>query len=75
MTIIDGKAMAQRRREALAERVSAMQADGVQPSMVAVVLGADGGTAAYLKAQAKAAAAAGIAHRIERLLMTLVKRH
>jgi methylenetetrahydrofolate dehydrogenase (NADP+)/methenyltetrahydrofolate cyclohydrolase len=47
--------------------VAELQAGGLQPAMVAVVLGEDPGTQSYLKAQAKAAAAAGIGHRVERL--------
>lgn len=65
--LIDGKAVAERRRTALAERVRGLVARGVQPCLAAVTVRADHGWTVYQRNQAAAAAAAGIQHRAVQL--------
>ena len=65
--LIDGKAVADRRRVALAGRVHALSARGVQPCLAAVTVLADHGWTVYQRNQATAAAAAGIQHRAMQL--------
>ncbi len=61
--IIDGKAIAQERRARLAEHVRQLAARGLRPCLAAVSVHADAGWSVYLKNQAAACAAVGIAHR------------
>ncbi len=61
--IIDGKAIAQERRTRLAEHVRQLAARGLRPCLAAVSVHADAGWSVYLKNQAAACAAVGIAHR------------
>jgi methylenetetrahydrofolate dehydrogenase (NADP+)/methenyltetrahydrofolate cyclohydrolase len=62
--ILDGKALAERRRTSLGERVRALTGQGVQPCLAAVSVRSDGGWSTYLKGQATACAAVGIRHRV-----------
>lgn len=62
--ILDGKVLAERRRNALGERIRALAAHGTTPCLAAVTVRADGGWTTYLKGQATACAAAGIRHRV-----------
>ena len=61
--VIDGKAVSDRRRVALASEVQALVARGLQPCLAAVTVRADHGWSRYLRNQAAACAAAGIQHR------------
>jgi methylenetetrahydrofolate dehydrogenase (NADP+) / methenyltetrahydrofolate cyclohydrolase len=62
--ILDGKALADHRRNALAERIRTLAARGTTPCLAAVTVRTDGGWTTYLKGQATACAAAGIRHRV-----------
>jgi methylenetetrahydrofolate dehydrogenase (NADP+) / methenyltetrahydrofolate cyclohydrolase len=68
--ILDGKALAERRRNALAERLRTLAVHGTTPCLAAVTVRADGGWTTYLKGQATACAAAGIRHRVIELSST-----
>lgn len=61
--LIDGKAVSDRRRVVLAERVQGLVARGLQPRLAAVTVRADHGWSVYQRNQATACAAAGIQHR------------
>jgi methylenetetrahydrofolate dehydrogenase (NADP+)/methenyltetrahydrofolate cyclohydrolase len=61
--LLDGKAMAESRRTALAEKVRGLATRGINPCLAAVTLRQDGGWSVYLKNQAKSCAAVGILHR------------
>ncbi len=61
--IIDGKAVSDRRRAALAQQVHELAARGLQPCLAAVTVHADHGWSVYQRNQATACAAAGIHHR------------
>lgn len=58
--LIDGKAVAERRRTALAERIPALVARGIEPCLAAITVTADHGWSVYEANQAKACAAVGI---------------
>lgn len=62
--LLDGRALSERRRAALAERVRALAPRGVAPCLAALTVRQDGGWTTYLKGQATACAATGIAHRV-----------
>ena len=61
--IIDGKAVSDRRRVALARQVQELASRGLQPCLAAVTVRADHGWSVYQRNQATACAAAGIQHR------------
>jgi methylenetetrahydrofolate dehydrogenase (NADP+)/methenyltetrahydrofolate cyclohydrolase len=65
--LIDGKAVADRRRAVLAERVRGLAARGIQPCLAAVTVRADHGWTVYQRNQATACAAVGIQHRAVQL--------
>lgn len=65
--ILDGKALAERRRTPLIARVQALAGAGVQPCLAAVTVKTDGGWTTYLKGQATACAQVGIRHRVVEL--------
>ncbi len=60
---IDGRQVAEARRTALAERVRALAGRGIAPCLAAVTVRPDAGWSVYVRNQANACAAAGIAHR------------
>jgi methylenetetrahydrofolate dehydrogenase (NADP+) / methenyltetrahydrofolate cyclohydrolase len=62
--IIDGRAIAERLRHALAEQVAGL---GYQPGLAVVLVGDDPASAIYVRAKDRAATAAGIAARTIRL--------
>lgn len=61
--MIDGKAVSDRRRTALARQVQELAARGLQPCLAAVTVRADHGWSVYQRNQATACAATGIQHR------------
>lgn len=61
--MLDGASLAQVRREALLERVTALTARGIAPSLAAVGVGDDPGWAAYRRGQEKSCRALGIHSR------------
>jgi len=61
--VIDGKAVSDRRRAALALQVQELMARGLQPCLAAVTVRTDHGWSVYQRNQATACAAAGIQHR------------
>ncbi len=61
--LIDGKAVADRRLTALAERVRGLVTQGIQPCLAAITVAADHGWTVYQRNQASACAATGIQHR------------
>ena len=61
--IIDGKALAERRRNTLAEQVHALNEQGVQPALAAITVHEDHGWMVYQRQQAKACELAGIAYQ------------
>src|SRR4051812_36604297 len=65
--VIDGKAVSDTRRAALAEQVQALLARSLQPCLAAVTVRPDHGWALYLRNQAAACAALGIRHRVVEL--------
>ena len=62
--IIDGKAVSDRRRTALAAKVHTLSAQGTSPCLAAITVAADHGWTVYLRNQATACAAVGIRHKI-----------
>jgi methylenetetrahydrofolate dehydrogenase (NADP+)/methenyltetrahydrofolate cyclohydrolase len=62
--IIDGKAVSERRRAALAARVQGFAARGTTPCLAAITVAADHGWTVYLRNQAAACAAVGIRHQV-----------
>ena len=60
---IDGKAMADERRKALAETVRGLAARGIRPCLAAVTVRTDPAWERYVRNQASACAAVGIVHR------------
>jgi methylenetetrahydrofolate dehydrogenase (NADP+)/methenyltetrahydrofolate cyclohydrolase len=62
--IIDGKAVSDRRRTALAAKVHTLSARGTTPCLAAITVAADHGWTVYLRNQAAACAAVGIRHKI-----------
>jgi methylenetetrahydrofolate dehydrogenase (NADP+) / methenyltetrahydrofolate cyclohydrolase len=62
--IIDGKAVADRRRGALAEKLRGLRSKGIHPCLAAVTVSDDPAWQVYLKNQASACAAVGIRHHI-----------
>lgn len=65
--VIDGKAVAEARRAALAQKVRALRERGIQPALAAITASNDQAWAVYLKNQAQACAAIGIKHQVEPL--------
>ena len=65
--LLDGKALAERRRTALIDRVRALADRGTSPCLAAVTVRPDGGWKTYLKGQATACATVGIRHRVMEL--------
>jgi len=59
--IIDGKAIAQRVREEVRERVSTLRARGVEPGLATVLVGDDPASAIYVRNKKKACLEAGMA--------------
>ena len=64
-TTIDGKALANQRREQLRTRVQTLQATGCHPCLAAVTVVPDAGWKVYQRGQAKACEAVGISYRAE----------
>ncbi len=62
--LIDGKALAEQRNTALAERIAQLP-EGVKPCLVAVSVGADAGWDVYTKRQKKTAESLGISYRLD----------
>src|ERR1043165_1893514 len=62
--LIDGKAIAEKRRARLADQVAALQARGIQPCLAAISVHVDAGWSVYLKNQAAACARVGIRHQV-----------
>lgn len=58
--IIDGKALAARIKDEVAERVRALEADGVTPGLAAVLVGEDEASRIYVNSKQKACAEVGI---------------
>ena len=65
--ILDGKATAMAVREGVAERVSVLVADGVQPGLAVVLVGEDPASQVYVRNKDKAASAAGIGVQTRKL--------
>ena len=61
--IIDGKAVSERRRAALAERIAGFAARGIKPCLAAITVREDHGWTVYARNQAAACAQVGIAYR------------
>jgi len=58
--IIDGKAIAAKRRAAVAERVAALKAQGVNPGLAVVIVGEDPGSQVYVRNKVKACEETGV---------------
>jgi len=58
--IIDGKAISAKRRAAVAERVIALKAQGINPGLAVVIVGADPASEVYVRNKEKACAETGI---------------
>jgi len=58
--IIDGKAISAKRRAAVAERVTALKAQGVNPGLAVVIVGSDPASEVYVRNKVKACAETGI---------------
>ncbi len=58
--IMDGKALAERRRGEIAERVARLKAKGVEPCLAVILVGADPASALYVKNKHKACERCGI---------------
>jgi methylenetetrahydrofolate dehydrogenase (NADP+)/methenyltetrahydrofolate cyclohydrolase len=58
--IIDGKALAQKRREAVAEKVAELGERGVTPGLAVVILGSDPASEVYVRMKHKACEETGI---------------
>lgn len=58
--IIDGKAISAKRRAAVAERVIEMKAQGINPGLAVVIVGADPASEVYVRNKVKACAETGI---------------
>lgn len=65
--ILDGKALAERLREQLAQRVAQLRADGCAPHLVAVMAGESPAARLYANSQARACEAAGIGYELRTL--------
>jgi len=59
-SIIDGKAIAAKRRQQLAERVAAMKAEGLTPGLAVVIVGEDPASQLYVRNKEKACAEVGL---------------
>ncbi len=66
-TIIDGRALAATVKESLAKRVTALQSQGRNVRLDAVLVGGDQGAHLYAKNQAKACSAVGIEYMLHEL--------
>jgi len=58
--IIDGKAISAKRRAAVAERVTALKAQGVNPGLAVVIVGEDPGSQVYVRNKVKACEETGV---------------
>jgi methylenetetrahydrofolate dehydrogenase (NADP+)/methenyltetrahydrofolate cyclohydrolase len=58
--IIDGKAISAKRRAAVAERVIALKAQGVNPGLAVVIVGEDPGSQVYVRNKVKACEETGV---------------
>lgn len=65
--IIDGKALAQKIRHEVAQRVLALQAQGIQPGLTVVLVGDDPASHVYVRNKALACEAAGFKSDVLRL--------
>jgi len=65
--VLDGKATAMSVREGVAERVTALVDDGIQPGLAVVLVGEDPASQIYVRNKDKAASAAGIAVQTRKL--------
>jgi methylenetetrahydrofolate dehydrogenase (NADP+)/methenyltetrahydrofolate cyclohydrolase len=59
-SIIDGKAISAKRRAAVAERVIALKAQGVNPGLAVVIVGEDPGSQVYVRNKVKACEETGV---------------
>ena len=59
-SIIDGKAIAQKRRDAVAQRVAELRERGVAPGLAVVIIGSDPASEVYVRMKHKACDEAGI---------------
>jgi len=60
--IIDGRAIAQRLRERIAQRVAQLETQGVRPGLAVVLVGDDAASQVYVNSKTRQAHEAGIAH-------------
>jgi methylenetetrahydrofolate dehydrogenase (NADP+) / methenyltetrahydrofolate cyclohydrolase len=65
--IIDGKALAARLRTALAPRIAALAAQGIQPGLAVLLVGDDPASAVYVRNKIKACEDSGIRSFLQRL--------
>lgn len=61
-TIIDGRKLAKKVRDELAEKVSDLEKSGVQPGLAVVLVGADPASATYVRNKTRACQKTGVAH-------------
>ena len=59
-SIIDGKAIAQKRRDVVAQRVAELRKRGVTPGLAVVIIGSDPASEVYVRMKHKACDEAGI---------------
>ena len=71
MTVIDGTAIAAQVKEDLRPRIAALRERGVVPGLVAVLVGDDPASVAYVRGKARASADVGIDGRTLRLPATI----
>lgn len=64
-TIIDGKQLAQQKRETLAKEVEQLKLEGLTPKLVVILIGDNPGSISYIKGKKKAADEIGVGFKLE----------